>query len=111
LKRIEKLFGERARRHSYPAARRRTLNPGAGRGYPGCEHPAAFLDIVLMPQAAGQPSFPAISASARADELGCSHGSTIIVLAPDHFEFCDNIVESARILAGQPLMRKPAAAE
>jgi len=28
------------------------------------------------------------------------------VLAPDHFEFCENVVESARILAGQPLMRK-----
>jgi phosphatidylserine decarboxylase len=33
------------------------------------------------------------------------------VLAPDHFEFCDNVVESARIFAGQPLMRKPAAAD
>src|ERR1700682_1748716 len=25
------------------------------------------------------------------------------VLAPDHFEFCENVVESARIYAGQPL--------
>jgi hypothetical protein len=32
------------------------------------------------------------------------------VLAPDHFECCDNVVESARILAGQPLMRTPAGA-
>jgi phosphatidylserine decarboxylase len=30
------------------------------------------------------------------------------VLAPDHFDFCDNIMESARIYAGQPLMRKGA---
>ena len=32
------------------------------------------------------------------------------VLAPDHFEFCENVVESARIYAGQPLMRKTACA-
>jgi phosphatidylserine decarboxylase len=32
------------------------------------------------------------------------------VLAPDDFEFCDNVVESARISAGQPLMRKAARA-
>jgi phosphatidylserine decarboxylase len=30
------------------------------------------------------------------------------VLTPDRFEFCDNVSEGARILAGQPLMRKPA---
>jgi hypothetical protein len=30
------------------------------------------------------------------------------VLAPDHFEFCENAVESARIYAGQPLMRRSA---
>jgi phosphatidylserine decarboxylase len=34
------------------------------------------------------------------------HGSTIIVLAPDHFAFCDNVMDSARINAGQPLMRR-----
>ena len=35
------------------------------------------------------------------------HGSTIIVLAPDRFEFCDSVREGARIKAGQPLLRKP----
>jgi hypothetical protein len=28
------------------------------------------------------------------------------VLAPDHFEFCDNVLESARMRAGQPPMSK-----
>jgi phosphatidylserine decarboxylase len=31
--------------------------------------------------------------------------STIILLAPDHFEFCDNVKEGGRIGAGQPLLR------
>jgi phosphatidylserine decarboxylase len=29
------------------------------------------------------------------------------VLTPEHFEFCDNVREGARILAGQPLLRTP----
>jgi phosphatidylserine decarboxylase len=46
----------------------------------------------------------------KGDELGWfEHGSTIIVLAPDNFEFCDNVVDSARINAGQPLMRRAGA--
>ena len=53
--------------------------------------------------------FPCDVSVRKGEELGWfEHGSTIIVLAPDHFEFCDNIVESARIRAGQPLMRKRA---
>jgi phosphatidylserine decarboxylase len=42
-------------------------------------------------------------------ELGWfEHGSTIIVLAPDHFEFCGDVTEGMRIRAGQALLRKPA---
>jgi phosphatidylserine decarboxylase len=45
----------------------------------------------------------------KGDELGWfEHGSTIILLAPDHFEFCDDVTEGMRIRAGQPLLRKPA---
>ena len=45
----------------------------------------------------------------KGDELGWfEHGSTIIVLEPGHFEFCDNVKDGARIFAGQPLLRKPA---
>ena len=44
----------------------------------------------------------------KGDELGWfEHGSTIIVLAPSHFEFCDNVTEWGRIRAGQPLLRIP----
>jgi phosphatidylserine decarboxylase len=69
-----------------------------------------FLDILLNADTKGPVVFPCDVAVRKGDELGWfEHGSTIIVLAPDHFEFCDNVVESARISAGQPLMRKPAA--
>jgi phosphatidylserine decarboxylase len=68
-----------------------------------------FLDIVLNASSRGPTVFPCETSVRKGDELGWfEHGSTIIVLAPDHFEFCDNVSEGARILAGQPLMRKPA---
>ncbi len=66
-----------------------------------------FLDVVLNAQTKGPTVFPCDASVRKGDELGWfEHGSTIIVLAPDHFEFCDNVVDSARILAGQPLMRR-----
>ncbi len=66
-----------------------------------------FLDLVLNAQTRGPTVFPCDVGVRKGEELGWfEHGSTIIVLAPDHFEFCDNVVESARILAGQPLMRR-----
>ena len=68
-----------------------------------------FLDIVLNAATRGPTVFPCDASVHKGDELGWfEHGSTIIVLAPDHFEFCGNVREGARILAGQPLMRKPA---
>ena len=68
-----------------------------------------FLDLVLNAETRGPVNFPCDASVRKGDELGWfEHGSTIIVLAPDHFEFCDNVRESARIRAGQPLMRKPA---
>ena len=67
-----------------------------------------FLDITLNAQSRGPTWFPCNVSVRKGDELGWfEHGSTIIVLAPDHFEFCDNVSESAGILAGQPLMRIP----
>jgi phosphatidylserine decarboxylase len=70
-----------------------------------------FLDIVLNAATRGPKVFPCDVRVRKGDELGWfEHGSTIIVLAPDHFEFCENVVESARIYAGQPLMRKSARA-
>jgi phosphatidylserine decarboxylase len=70
-----------------------------------------FLDIVLNASHRGPARFPCDVSVRKGDELGWfEHGSTIIVLAPDHFEFCDNVSESATIRAGQPLMRNSSAA-
>jgi phosphatidylserine decarboxylase len=69
-----------------------------------------FIDRVLNAQTTGPVVFPCDTSVRKGDELGWfEHGSTIIVLAPDHFQFCDNVVESARIRAGEPLLRKPSA--
>jgi phosphatidylserine decarboxylase len=55
----------------------------------------------------GPTAFPRDFSVRKGEELRCFElGSTIIVLAPEHFEFCDNIVDGARIAAGQPLLRK-----
>jgi phosphatidylserine decarboxylase len=44
----------------------------------------------------------------KGEELGWfEHGSTIILLAPAHYEFCDDIAEGARIRAGERLLRNP----
>jgi phosphatidylserine decarboxylase len=68
-----------------------------------------FLDVLLNAQTKGPVVFPCDTSVRKGDELGWfEHGSTIIVLAPDHFEFCDNVSDQVRIRAGEPLMRKPA---
>jgi phosphatidylserine decarboxylase len=65
------------------------------------------LDRMLNAQTTGPTVFDCDASVRKGDELGWfEHGSTIIVLAPDHFEFCDNVSDGARIRAGQPLMRK-----
>jgi phosphatidylserine decarboxylase len=70
-----------------------------------------FLDVVLNAGTRGPTDFPCSVNARKGDELGWfEHGSTIIVLAPDHFEFCNTVQESARIRAGQPLLSKPLAA-
>src|SRR4030088_745748 len=67
-----------------------------------------FLDVLLNAQTKGPVVFPCDVRVRKGDELGWfEHGSTIIVLLPDHFEFCDNVKDGARIRAGQPLLRKP----
>jgi phosphatidylserine decarboxylase len=67
-----------------------------------------FLDRILNAQTTGPLVFPCDVTARKGEELGWfEHGSTIIVLAPAHFEFCDNVAEGARILAGQPLLRDP----
>jgi phosphatidylserine decarboxylase len=66
------------------------------------------IDRTLNAQTLGPSVFPCDVEVHKGDELGWfEHGSTIIVLTPDRFEFCDNVREGARIKAGQPLLRKP----
>ena len=69
-----------------------------------------FLNVVLNAQTRGPVVFPCDVNVRKGDELGWfEHGSTIIVLTGDHFEFCDNVIEGLSIRAGQPLLRKPPA--
>jgi phosphatidylserine decarboxylase len=66
-----------------------------------------FIDVILNAQTRGATVFPCDASVRKGEELGWfEHGSTIIMLAPEDFEFCDNVVESSQIRAGQPLMRK-----
>jgi phosphatidylserine decarboxylase len=112
LKRIEKLFCKNERavvRARLQSGEVLTLVPVAAILVASIR--LHFLDIVLNAASRGPTVFPCDVTVRKGDELGWfEHGSTIIVLAPDHFEFCDNVVESARILAGQPLLRKSAGA-
>src|SRR6266702_2394473 len=67
-----------------------------------------FLDRVLNAQTTGPLVVPCDVTLRKGEELGWfEHGSTIIMLAPAHVEFCDDIAEGARIRAGQKLLRNP----
>jgi phosphatidylserine decarboxylase len=69
-----------------------------------------FLDRVLNAQSKGPATFSCATNVQKGDELGWfEHGSTIIVLTPDQFEFCENVAEGTRIRAGDALLRKPRA--
>jgi phosphatidylserine decarboxylase len=69
-----------------------------------------FLDMVLNAGTRGPLALPCDVNVQKGDELGWfEHGSTIIILAPGHFQFCDNVSEWGRIRAGQPLFRNPSA--
>ncbi|MBR0855147.1 archaetidylserine decarboxylase [Bradyrhizobium liaoningense] len=66
-----------------------------------------FLDMVLNAQTRGPVNFPCDVNVAKGEELGWfEHGSTIIILAPGDFTFCDGIGEGTRIRAGQALLRR-----
>jgi phosphatidylserine decarboxylase len=67
-----------------------------------------FLDVTLNAQSRGPVDFACLARVKKGDELGWfEHGSTIIVLAPESFEFADGVADGARIRAGEPLLRKP----
>jgi phosphatidylserine decarboxylase len=65
-----------------------------------------FLDLVLNAETRGPTVFPCDVNVKKGEELGWfEHGSTIIMLAPEHYGFCDNVAEGTRIRAGQALLR------
>jgi phosphatidylserine decarboxylase len=109
LKRIEKLFCKNERaviRTRLQSGEALTLVPVAAILVASIR--LHFLDILLNAQSRGPTIFPCDVSVRKGDELGWfEHGSTIIVLLPDHFEFCANVKDGARIRAGQPLLRKP----
>ena len=66
------------------------------------------IDGLLNHDYRGRTVIACDSAFKKGDELGWfQHGSTIIVFAPDGFEFCDNVREGAAIKMGHPLLRLP----
>ena len=66
-----------------------------------------FLDMVLNAQTRGPVNFPCDVDVTKGEELGWfEHGSTIIILAPGDFSFCDGIGEGTRIRAGQALLKR-----
>jgi phosphatidylserine decarboxylase len=109
LKRVEKLFckNERAVIESHLATGEAlTIVPVAAILVASLR--LHCIDRTLNAQTRGPTVFPCDALVKKGDELGWfEHGSTIIVLTPDRFEFCDNVREGARIKAGQPLLRKP----
>jgi phosphatidylserine decarboxylase len=109
LKRVEKLFCKNERaviRTRLDGGEALTLVPVAAILVASIR--LHFLDLLFNAESRGPTQVHCDVTVRKGDELGWfEHGSTIIVLAPDHFEFCDNVVDGARIRAGQPLLRKP----
>jgi len=109
LKRIEKLFCKNERaviRTRLETGEALTLVPVAAILVASIR--LHFLDSLLNAETKGPVVFPCDVRVGKGDELGWfEHGSTIIVLAPDQFAFCDNVIDGARIHAGRPLLRKP----
>ncbi len=109
LKRVERLFCKNERaviETRLPTGEALTLVPVAAILVASIR--LHFLDLTLNAQSRGACVFPCDASVRKGDELGWfEHGSTIIVLAPDDFEFCDHVAEGTRIRAGEALLRKP----
>jgi phosphatidylserine decarboxylase len=108
LKRVERLFckNERAVIRTHLASGEKfTIVPVAAILVASVRLHA--LDRVLNAQTERPLVFPCSASARKGEELGWfEHGSTIIMLAPADFEFCDNVIEGARIRAGEELWRK-----
>jgi phosphatidylserine decarboxylase len=109
LKRVERLFCKNERaviETRLPSGEALTLVPVAAILVASIR--LHFLDLTLNAQSRGATVFPCDVSVRKGDELGWfEHGSTIIVLAPEDFEFAANVSEGARVKAGEPLLRKP----
>jgi len=110
LKRVGRLFCKNER------AVIRTTLPGSGQAVTLVAVAAIlvagirlrFLDMPLDRRDTGRRTFPCGASLRKGEEMGWfEHGSTIIVLAPQGFRFCDGVKEGTTIRAGQPLMRIP----
>jgi phosphatidylserine decarboxylase len=108
LKRVERLFCKNERaviETRLPTGEALTLVPVAAILVASIR--LHFLDLTLNAQSRGPSVFPCDASVKKGDELGWfEHGSTIIVLAPDNFEFAADVTDGARVKAGQPLLRK-----
>jgi phosphatidylserine decarboxylase len=111
LKRIERLFckNERAVIESkLPNGNALTLVPVAAILVASIR--LNFLNLVLNAGTRGPTVFPCDMDVKKGEELGWfEHGSTIIMLAPESYGFCDNVGEGKRIRAGEPLFLMPSA--
>jgi phosphatidylserine decarboxylase len=66
------------------------------------------LDVTLNAGTRGPTTFVCDADVKKGEELGWfEHGSTIILLAPEHYGFSDIVKEGARIRAGEALLRIP----
>jgi phosphatidylserine decarboxylase len=66
------------------------------------------IDALLNHDYKGRNVIACDSRYRKGEELGWfQHGSTIILFAPDGFDFCDNVREGSTIRIGQALMRLP----
>jgi phosphatidylserine decarboxylase len=110
LKRIERLFCKNERaviRSRLKSGEAFTLVPVAAILVASIR--LHFLDLLLNAGTRGPSDYPCDVDVRKGDELGWfEHGSTIILLAPAHFEFCDNVKEGGRIRAGQAMLRMTA---
>ena len=65
-----------------------------------------FIPALLSMNYQGDVEIPCNASFNKGEELGWfQHGSTIIMLAPKGFTFCDSIREGSTINMGRPLMR------
>jgi phosphatidylserine decarboxylase len=68
-----------------------------------------FLDVPFRPRQQGRRTFACATSLRKGEEMGWfEHGSTIILLAPEGFQRCDEVKEGMTIRVGQPLLRMPA---